>query len=365
MDSNNKLKQYIRIISVCMICVIIFIFCLSACLSSGKKEKADLTDQRIVAQIENMTVTEAEFRFFANMLVIENEDMVKELYSTTDISPSDELKKNTSNFAKEYMIRVLEATKNGVSLTAEEKDTVAKQIEQDFSAIKEEENISEEEFFEKYYNLTKEQYVKFWENWSLIDKYTEVCKQNADVSKASQEAAFDEYYDYLYTYNASVIPFVITTENTAEVQKQQAAMVLERLNNGEDFVKLLNEFSNDEALLKTDGVTKFYPANKDDYAEVYDWLRVNPVGSVGIVESQYAVYLVRLDSITDFEALCDSETMIKWTRMFVADKNLKDLLESDKYEYKLNDEVYSSLDLSDIVDTAFEYWSGVWENGNS
>ena len=52
----------------------------------------------------------------------------------------------------------------------------------------------------------------------------------------------------------------------------------------------------------------------------------------------------------------------RWTRTFRVNKELNELLNSDKYYYAVDQEVYDALDLSDILNEAYEYWKSVWEN---
>lgn len=370
MNIFEKEKNRLILLSVviALILSILVIFC-SNC-SANKKNQSDSKHEQVVATVsdslsnEKMEVKEAEFRFFASILMLEQEETVKNLYSRSDISAKDELKKYTADFTKEYMIRVIEAKNAGVTLTEEEKATVAKQISDDYETVKKAENtdMTEAEFYTYYYGISKDDYKKFWENWYLIDKHTNVCQEKADVSEESQRMAFEEYYDSLFTYHASVIPFVIDNTNTAEMQKQKAEAALVRLKNGEDFNSLLKEYCTDETLLSLGGETKFYPASKDKYADVYDWLRVNPIGNMGVVESNYAIYVIRLDGISDFEALLNTDTMLEWTKFFVANKQLEDVLKSNKYEYVMDEKFYNSIDLSDVVDKGFKYWGSIWEN---
>lgn len=80
------------------------------------------------------------------------------------------------------------------------------------------------------------------------------------------------------------------------------------------------------------------------------------------MQTDTVVYVIRLDSVTDFDQLKDSETMLQWTRTFRVNKELNELLNSDKYYYAVDQEVYDALDLSDILNEAYEYWKTVWEN---
>ena len=364
MGAFDKEKNRLVLISVSitLLVVILVVFCCN--FSANKKSETDSKKEQIVATVGDMKVKEAEFRFFSTILMLEEEETVKNFYSKSDISAKDELKKYTSDFTKEYMIRVLESKNAGLTLTEEEKAIVADQISDDYEAVTKHENtdMTEEEFYKYYYGISKADYTKFWENWYLIDKHTKICEANADISEESQRMAFEEYYDILFTYHASVIPFVIDNTNTAEDQKQKAENALARLKNGENFTTVFNEYCTETNQIPLSGEIKIHPADKDEYSDVYDWLRVNPKGNAGIVETQYAVYVVRLDDISDFDTLLNSEIMLKWTRSFVANKQLEDLLNSEKYKYVTDEKVYNAIDLSDVVDMAFEYWKNIWEN---
>ena len=359
---KEKNRLILIAVSITLLVVILVVFCCN--FSANKKSETDSKKEQIVATVGDMKVKEAEFRFFSTILMLEEEETVKNFYSKSDISAKDELKKYTSDFTKEYMIRVLEAKSAGVTLTEDEKAVVAGQIADDYETVTKTENsdMTEEEFYKYYYGISKSDYTKFWENWYLIDKHTKACEANADVSEESQRMAFEEYYDVLFTYHASVIPFVIDSTNTAETQKQNAEAALMRLEGGENFDAIFKEYNTQGNQAPLSGETKIHPADKDKYSDVYDWLRVNPTGNAGIVETQYAIYVVRLDEISDFDTLLNSETMLKWTRSFMANKQLEDILSSEKYKYVIDEKVYNAIDLSDIVDMAFEYWRNIWEN---
>ena len=197
------------------------------------------------------------------------------LYTNPSLSDKDEIKKYTSNFTKEYIIRVLEAQAAGVTVTAEEAAQLEEQFETDYENAKsvDGKTLDKEEFYKYYYGITEDEYKEFWRNWFLIDKYTTICEQNADVGEDAQRQAFEEYYDYLYCYNTSVIPLYIDAANSKEQQTEKANAILASLNEGADFAELLRENSTDQELIDDAGAMKFYPVNKYEYGEVYDWLR--------------------------------------------------------------------------------------------
>lgn len=364
MSEYNKLRKNVILLSCCIIIIIVTAVCVSAFLSGRKKEKDESAENRTVAFVGDFKISENQFRFFARIILNQEEDTVRMLYTNPSLSDKDEIKKYTSNFTKEYIIRVLEAQAAGITVTEEEAAQLEEQFETDYENAKsvDGKTLDKEEFYKYYYGITEDEYKEFWRNWFLIDKYTTICEQNADVGETAQRQAFEEYYDYLYCYNTSVIPLYIDSTNSKEQQTEKANAILASLNEGADFAELLRQNSTDQELIDAAGAMKFYPANKYEYGEVYDWLRSAEPGSTGAVQTDTIVYVIRLDSITDFDQLKDSETMLQWTRTFCVNKELNDLLNSDKYYYAVDQEVYDALDLSDILNEAYEYWKTVWEN---
>lgn len=367
MSAYNKLRKNVIVLSCCILLVIVAFVCVSAFLSGKKKEKNDAAENRTIASIGDFAITENQFRFFARIILNQEEDTVKTLYTSASLSDKDEIKKYTSNFTKEYIIRVCEAKAAGITITGEESAQLETQFESDYESAKtvDGKTLDKEEFYKYYYGISEAEYKEFWKNWFIIDKYTRVCEQNADIGEPAQQQAFEEYYDYLFSYNTSVIPLYIDSTNTKEIQTEKANTILASLNEGADFLGLLKQNSTDEELIKANGAMKFYPVNKHEFSEVYDWLRSSAPGSTGAIQTDTVIYIIRLDSITDFEQLKNTDTMIQWTRTFGVNKDLSELLNSDKYHYEVVTAVYDALDLSDILKEAYDYWKTVWEKGNT
>lgn len=366
MSAYNKLRKNVIILSCCILLVIIAFVCVSSFLSGRKKEKSDAAEKRTIASVGDFKITENQFKFFARIILNQEEDTVKTLYTSSTLSDKDEIKKYTSNFAKEYIIRVCEAKAAGISITEAEAAQLEAQFESDYENAKtvDGKTLGKEEFYKYYYGIAEEEYKEFWRNWFIIDKYTTLCEQSADTGEEAQKQAFEEYYDYLYSYNTSVIPLSIDSSNSKEAQTEKANTILASYNEGTPFAELLEQNSTDEELIKANGVMKFYPANKYEYSEVYDWLRSSEPGNAGVVQTDTVVYVIRLDGITDFEQLKNTDTMIQWTRTFGVNRDLSELLNSDKYHYEVDAAVYDALDLSGILKEAYDYWKTIWEKDN-
>ncbi|MBE7057843.1 MAG: hypothetical protein E7387_01910 [Ruminococcaceae bacterium] len=363
MNAENKVRHNIIVLCCCIVCVIAAAVCLAVSFSANKKKTQEAVGNKVVAQVGDLKVTENQFKFFAGLILNQEEETVRTLYTSSNLSDKDEIKQYTSNFAHEYLVRVAEAKEQGVTLTEDELSDLEKQFKTDYENNKnvDGEVLDEEDFYLYYYGITSSEYKEFWKNWYIIDKHTNILENSADVSENAQQLAFEEYYDYLYSYTISVIELKVNTENTKADLLTKAEAIKTQLESGADFVSLLKENCTDETLLKNNGVKEFYPIHKTEASEIYDFVRTSAIGEIGIVSTEYEVYILRLDAIKDFEKLKNTETLLKWTRTFHVNKTVADLVSSDKYDYELQKDVYDSIDLSGVLQEAYTYWESVWE----
>lgn len=367
MGENNKIRKNVVLLSCCMLILVVTVVLICVYMSDKAKKNHEAAENVTILSVGDQKLSENMFKFFARIILAQEEDTVRTLYTSSNLSDKDELKKYTANFAKEYIIRVAEAKAAGITLTEEELKQIEQQFESDYENTKDAngKTLDKEEFYRYYQGITEKEYKDFWKNWYIIDKYTNACEQKADISEEVQKKAFEEYYDYLYSYNTTVIPLYVDSSNSKEAQVEKANALLTSVNQGADMAELLKQNCTDETFLKTNGAVKFYPANKYTYSEVYDWLRSSDVGSTGVVQTDTIIYVIRLDSITDFEQLKNTDTMIQWTRTFGVNTDLSALLNSDKYKYEVNQKVYDACDLSAILQDAYTYWKTIWEKDNT
>ena len=136
MSAYNKLRKNVIILSCCILLVIVAFVCISVFLSGKKKEKSEVAEKRTIASIGDFKITENQFKFFARIILNQEEDTVKALYNSTSLSDKDEIKKYTSNFTKEYIVRVCEARNAGITITGEEAKQLETQFETDYETAK-------------------------------------------------------------------------------------------------------------------------------------------------------------------------------------------------------------------------------------
>ena len=136
MDSENKTRQSVIVLCCCIVCVITAVVCAVLFLSAKQKNDDKITRDKVVVSLGEDKISESQFEFFARLILNQEESTVKELYTSKDKSDKDELKKYTSNFINEYLVRVNEAEKAGVSLTEQEQESLNKQFEEDYEKNK-------------------------------------------------------------------------------------------------------------------------------------------------------------------------------------------------------------------------------------
>ena len=363
MESDNKTRQSVIVLCCCTVCVITAVVCAVLFLSAQQKKDEKADNDRVVASVGKDKITESQFEFFAGLILNQEEDTVLDLYTSKDKSDKDELKKFTSNFINEYLVRVNEAKKAGITLTEQELESLNKQFDEDYEKNKktDEGELSKTDFYIYYYGITESQYKTFWKNWYIIDKHTSLLENNADIGEKAQQLAFQEYYDYLYSYTTRIIPLRVDAENTKGALIEKANNIVSQLKSGADFTTLLKENCNDNDLVEKNGLSEFYPVYKNDFVEMYDFVRTSEIGEIGVVSTDYDVYIVRLEGIKDFEKLKNTDEMIKWTRTFYVNKAVSDMLGSDEYVYKIEKDVYDAIDLGKLLTEAYEYWQSIWE----
>ena len=98
MSAYNKLRKNVIILSCCILLVIVAFVCISVFLSGKKKEKSEVAEKRTIASIGDFKITENQFKFFARIILNQEEDTVKALYNSTSLSDKDEIKKYTSKY---------------------------------------------------------------------------------------------------------------------------------------------------------------------------------------------------------------------------------------------------------------------------
>ena len=359
-QGSNKRK--IILISCTGVLLIAFAVVLVVILAGRKaadRSVYKVNKGKIIVTIDGTDIYENQFRFFST-LVLNQQSMAEALLTGDNIEENATVKNSTLSFAKEYIYRLREAAVQGITLTDAEREQVLSSISAEYEQYKNTNGkvYEGDAFFDYYYGLTEAQYREFWLDWALIEKYNDACEAAVELTGQNQEAAYEAFRDNLSGHYCTVISRSIEdmSEADAEVQLTLLRELKEQVENGSDMGELSARHSDDETLAENKGVVLITPASAALFPEVYEYTENAAIGDLGTVVSHTDAYLIRIDSVCDFSTLKDTETMYTWTRLYVVEKEVDDLLASGKYSVRLNDSAYNALDLTPVIDTALDQW---------
>lgn len=345
----NK-KRFIFFITILMT------LCMALSSCSGV-EKGD-----VLLKVEGEKVHENMFVFFCNLLLNQDETLASYVY--IDEMDENDVKEAGLNFAKEYYFRLNEAYKHGTKLTDEELDELNEQFESDYESYKEVDGkaLSKEEFYDYYYGLTESQYKTFWKNWALVEKYTSEIEKEIVVTDDMQKKAYDLYYDYIHTYNLTML--TLDTSKMSESEKQAenelALQIKSAIESGEEFEGYVEKYCDDESLKENKGDIDYFPYFQYNYPNIHKKVTSMIAGDVEIAVDGDIIYVFRLESIDGYEQLLGGDLLKEWAIVYQSNKMIEDLVASDKYSFKVYDDVYKECDISSVITEAMIYWQSIW-----
>jgi hypothetical protein len=360
--NNKRSKRGVAFTAVCaaVLLALIAFISLSIIGCSARNKKKNAVDKgSVVLTVEGEKIYENQFRFFAS-LVLNQEGTVYTLLTEDNIDANATVKNSVVNFAKEYIFRLRECSASGLSLSSEEKQKVLDSIKNEYDQYKTvgDDTYEGDAFYDHYYGLTERQYTDFWLDWALIEKYNADAEANADVSEENQRAAYEHFENYLYGREITVLSLSAKgkTGSEMEVINTLARELKEQIVNGADMADLIRKHCDDEALKESNGKVVVTSIMKSSFPEIYSWAEEAEEGSIDVISDDKAVYIVKAGKKQEFEDLKNSENMLEWTRLYVVDRQIEELIGSGKYKYTVNEKVYDSIDLNELIDSCLKNW---------
>jgi foldase protein PrsA len=346
-------------IKVITAAVLALMLCLVMLFAGCKKEKDYLL------KVDGEEITERQFKFFCS-LVLEDEAFTHAAFYDTDNNFTEAVKNEAKLFAQEYIARYHEATNAGFAVTDEEKADVLAKADEDLATYQNDYGLrmTEEEYYDFFYGITKEEYLSFREKWKVIDDYNDYRYEAADTSEEAQRATYEKYRGFLETTLTSLIIFRTEDKTTDEKQnaKKFAELILNRAKNGEDFDALMKQYSEDtEFTEESNGQINISRSFEPIYPNLYKWAAEANPGDIAMITESDGYYIAKCISTVCFDDIVNTDQMIEYTRFDRVQVEIDGLLSSKKYEIDRNDELYDSCDISDLISQAIEYWTALWE----
>lgn len=271
--------------------LLIVVLSMVACESKPEGAVAKIGDELITEEEFN-----ADFQVFKN---IYEQQLGEGALAQTDANGNTlEATLKESIIEKIIMERIVEKESKALNIevTQEEIDaelnsyTVAMNGEEDFNKFLESNNMTKEFFIE---NLRKE---------ILLEKHKEYIMKDLEVTEKETEKYFEEYEEDLVVVKASHI--LVKTE-------EEGKAILERLNSGEDFAKVAEEASIDQASA-TQGGDLGYFAKGQMIAEFENAAFALNVGEVSdLVKTEVGYHIIKLaDKKDTYDALKDDISLL-------------------------------------------------------
>lgn len=328
-----------------------------------------------VATVDGNRISRSEFQFFLKQQVtyVEymeelNTDAEKKEYWTTPSDgqdPWENAKSKALDFSKEYMIQLIKAQEMGLKVNSDIKSQAESYISSMKGSLT---NRQFHEYVKSAYGITPDELQKIYENLTLIDdfkdKYLDENYVAEEITEEQVKARYDEdpkkfdnvdiSYISLYKYDDKGNDL---TEEQLNEKRKTAETVLDKIKDGEDIGDLIKEYSEDYTAQETaddsdedtdkDNIGKatIRYSESSSIKNLIDWVFSNKPGDSGIVETDHAIYVVKIESRTDFDDLKDQikTTMAQEAEEKFYDDALNSWSLESKYNIIKNERVYDSI----------------------
>jgi foldase protein PrsA len=252
-----------------------------------------------IAKVKNNKVTQDEFKyyFYQNMqylYAIGGSSMDQQ----TLIEYSKQMALSQA-VQIEYLLQ--EAAKEGFKADENELNESWNAMESSINMGAEANNLSVGEFCEQSFGTSLKNLKSIHKDSFIAQKYREKKIGDIPVDESELTAFYEENKQQL-DYS-SVRHILVKCDRDAEEaviqdKSKLAQEILDRVNNGEDFVALVEEFSEDTASVPTGGMYDVY-AFSNFVPEFKEWALSHKVGETGIVQTDHGFHVMKVESIYD------------------------------------------------------------------
>lgn len=323
-----------------------------------------------VATVDGNRISKAEYSFFLSQQKAATEqkeglsgktDKEKEAFWTETKdgqNPWEEVKREALNSSKEYMMQLIKAKEMGLKVDSSIKSEVA-------SLMKSTKGTMTTKQFNDYvsyaFHISPNQLSKISENMMLIDQFKKNYLEKEYTAKPVTDEDVKSYYGndpkQFDKVDISYVTFAKTDENGKELSKEEtdakrkkAEEALGRIKKGENVDNIIKEYSENKTSEESSSDSPTGKATLS-YSQgtmvqgLTDWVFANKPGDAGIVDTDYAIYVVRIDGRTDFE---DAKTSVKAymedeAKQKFYDGALQEWSLEPRYNIIKNDKVYDSI----------------------
>ena len=275
--------------------------------------------------------------------------------------PYETAKREALNYSKEFMIQYIKAKEMGIKIDAASKQ----QIEQIINSLRSQ--FSDKQFKETY-KVTPSELQRIYEMFSVIDNFkTKYLEENFKAEDYTDEQLKAEYDKDPKLYDKADIGYIILnkrnengellSDGEIEEKKLKAQEALSKINNGEPIDKVIAEYTEEKpASSETDtnnnslgkaSVTYSQDSMFQYYIEwnVLEWVFANKPGEAGIVETDYRIYVVKIEDRTAFEDVKETvkNSLVENAKEEFYNNTLESWGLESKYNIIKNERIYESI----------------------
>ena len=264
-----------------------------------------------VAKVGNEKIENHEYMFFllAQKITTESEagattDQEKEQLWENPVEGEDSIVvviNQALENAKEFKIQLIKAKQAKFKLSEQERKDIQAYLD---NMLKNESNVA---YVKNDLGLTLAQFKDIVWKSELAGSYAYyLMEQNSDAYPVTDEEA-KAFYEENKSYidEVTVRHLLILTDGLTEEQKNEKKIfadgLLTRIKDGEDMTALVREHSEDTDSKESDGLYSYTYSDELFEKEVADWAFGAELGDAGVVETQYGIYVLRLENKKGFE----------------------------------------------------------------
>lgn len=306
----------------------------------------NLSDQEYIAIINDEKLSVEEFRVYLWRIKQVYQSIGQEdIWETKfDGKPAEEVAKERAlDSVKSIKLQVQEAKKMKISLTDEEKEQINVQADLLKSQIGEEE-MNNMGIFDATIAKVTEENILSQKLYSEVTKgfvgneeeFEEFFAQNKDALKQIKVK-----HVLLKTHDLKNGELVPLSEEEQDQAKQDAQEVLERAKAGEDFASLVQEYSQDEASLPSDGEYVFgkNQGMDPDFESAAFGLKVGEISD--LVNTSYGYHIIKLEEEIEPDKDLTEQSYLELKKQSFYQSKVQEW--ADRSTVEVNEEVWETI----------------------
>lgn len=256
-----------------------------------------LIQPKDVAIVQNNRVTVDEFKYFFAQnyqLMAQYSSLVDDPQTLVDYSKQMAL---SQAIEVEYLLQ--EAKKEGFKVDQKELDDNWASFENDINTTAEYYQLKPDDFCKQFYLVPLNKLKAIYLDTLLAQKYRETKIAEVNVDEETLAAYYEEnktFFDHHTVRHILISCEKDAEESIVQAKSKLAEDILERVNKGEDFATLVNEYSEDEGSKATGGMYDVYETT-NFVPEFMDWTFAHNPGDTGVIRSDYGFHVMKLDAV--------------------------------------------------------------------